>query len=364
MRKYKQRLTAFRKDSNTWRTVFDLPKKRKRLRELQILQEQPDFWEHKEEAARLSKEFSDLREEISNLDAFKSDIRDLAELAKLADEESHDDLRNQLSHIAKRVDQEEIRMFLGGKYDKGNAVITITAGAGGQDAQDWAAMLSRMYERYCERKGWKVNVVHQSFGDMGPDGRIGVKQVVFETNGKYAFGLLKKESGVHRLVRISPFSAKQLRHTSFASVEAMPQIDMAEEKDIEIKPEDLQVDLFRSSGPGGQNVNKRETAVRLTHIPTGIAVTSQTQRSQQQNREKAMEILAAKLYVQKEQEREKELAKLKGQRASIEWGSQIRSYVLHPYQLVRDHRTEYETSNVRAVLDGDLDELIEAELKQ
>ncbi len=357
-------MTTFTSGSNAWRTVFDLAKKRKRLRELKALQEQPDFWDDNKEAARLSKEFSDLQDEISRFDSVKSDIKDIAELAKLADEKSQDDLKNQLVKIGKTMEQEEVRVFLGGKYDKGNAVITITAGAGGQDAQDWAAMLSRMYERFCERKGWKTDSVHQSFGDMGPEGRIGVKQTVFEVKGKYAFGLLKKESGVHRLVRISPFSAKQLRHTSFVSVEAMPQIDMAEEKDIQIKPDEVQIDLFRSSGPGGQNVNKRETAVRVVHLPTGIAVVSQTQRSQQQNREKAMQILAAKLYLLKEQEREKELAMLKGQKAAIEWGSQIRSYVLHPYQLVKDHRTEYETSNVRQILDGELDGLIEAEIKQ
>lgn len=338
--------------------------KRKRLRELLALQEQPDFWDDKEEAARFSKELADLQEEIFRIDSFTSDIRDTEELAKLADEESQSGLEKHVAELEKKMQEEETYVFLSGKYDKGDAILTITAGAGGQDAQDWAAMLARMYERYCERKSWSSDVVHQSFGDMGPEGRIGIKQVVFEIAGAYAFGLLKKESGVHRLVRISPFSAKQLRHTSFASVEVMPRIDIAREKDIQIKPDEIQVDLFRASGPGGQNVNKRETAVRVVHLPTGIAVTSQTQRSQQQNREKAMEILASKLYMLKEQEREKELAKLQGQKAAIEWGSQIRSYVLHPYQMVKDHRTEYETSNTRGMLDGELDELIEAELKQ
>ncbi|KKW04151.1 MAG: Peptide chain release factor 2 [Parcubacteria group bacterium GW2011_GWB1_49_12] len=236
----------------------------------------------------------------------------------------------------------------------------ISAGAGGQDAQDWAAMLQRMYERYCEKKGWRVEAIHRSFGEPGAEGRIGVKQASFQASGPFAYGLLKRETGVHRLVRMSPFSAKQLRHTSFAAVEVTPEVDVKQEKDIEIKPEDVRVEFFNASGPGGQNVNKRETAVRLVHEPTGIVVTSQASRSQQQNREKAMQVLASKLYSMREQEQEKEFADMRGKQAAIEWGSQIRSYVLHPYKLVKDVRTNVETADVESVLDGDLDIFIEA----
>jgi len=220
-----------------------------------------------------------------------------------------------------------------------------------------------MYERYFSLKGWKAQVLHQSFGGPGPEGRIGVKQAVVEVKGKYAYGYLRREQGVHRLVRISPFSAKSLRHTSFASVDVMPELSKEEQKEIEVKPDDLKIDTFRSSGPGGQNVNKRETAIRITHIPTGIVVAVQTSRTQGENRDKAMQLLYAKLYLIQEEERQKKRDMEKGERKSIEWGSQIRSYVLHPYKLIKDHRTGYEESNVEAVLDGNLDEFVKASLR-
>lgn len=290
------------------------------------------------------------------------DIRSLSEITK-EDDAGFSELGKQSEYIAKRVEQEERRTFLSGSYDRNNALVTITAGAGGQDAQDWATMLLRMYERFCQRKGWRTSVFHQSFGDPGGEGRIGTKQVSFEVKGFHAYGFLKRESGVHRLVRISPFSAQSLRHTSFASVEVLPELQEEERKQVHVKPEELQIDTFRSSGPGGQNVNKRETAVRITHIPSGIAVSSQTTRTQAENKAKAMDMLAAKLFLLKEKEREKEMQKLKGDKRPIEWGSQIRSYVLHPYQMVKDHRTDTETSDIQGVLDGDLDAFIEASLK-
>ncbi len=249
----------------------------------------------------------------------------------------------------------ELQTFLSGKYDKNNALLTISAGVGGRDAQDWASMLFRMYSRYCESKRWEITVLHESYGEEG-----GIKSATLEVRGSYAYGYLKNEAGVHRLVRISPFSPNKLRHTSFAALEVLPEI---EAKDVEMKSEDLKIDTFRSSGPGGQNVNKRETAIRITHVPTGIVVAVQSERSQQQNREKAMQLLASKVHSLQLKKEETELAKTKKIKKSAEWGSQIRSYVLHPYQMVKDHRTDHETSQIQKVLDGDLDEFIEAELK-
>lgn len=290
----------------------------------------------------------------------------------------------------KEIEQEEIKIFLSGKYDKNNAIMEIFSGAGGIDAQDWATILIRMFERYCERKGFQTKVIHQSFGEAGgPEGRIGTKSATLEIKGNYAYGFLKKESGVHRLVRQSPFSAKKLRHTSFVLIEILPEIGKKEQGEIKIKDEDLKLDTFRSSGPGGQYVNKRESAVRITHIPTRITVSSQSERLQGLNRDKAMKVLFAKLYQLREAERKKELRKIKDKLLSASpytkrrqateggksnevslrsgvgasWGNQIRSYVLHPYKLVKDLRTGIESSNVEEVLDGNLDEFIETEIK-
>jgi len=332
---------------------------------LQKESEKPEFWQDGETSSRLSQELAELREIVQEFERLQKDFEDLKELAKLSqrDEDAAAELPAILESLQKRIAKQETQTFLSGKHDRANAIFTITAGAGGQDAADWATMLQRMYERYCERKGWKVSILHQSFGDPGPEGRIGTKNVSLEVRGAYAYGLLKRETGVHRLVRISPFSAKSLRHTSFAAVEVLPEIDVQKERGIELKPDDLHIDFFRASGPGGQNVNKRETAVRITHIPTGIAVASQAERSQQQNKEKALQVLASRLYQMAEQERAKEVAKLQGQQAAIEWGSQIRSYVLHPYRMVKDLRTGLEVSNTEAVLSGDLDEFIEAQIR-
>jgi len=240
----------------------------------------------------------------------------------------------------------------------------IFSGAGGIDAQDWATMLLRMFKRYCERKAFQVKVIHQSFGEGGgPEGRIGTKSATLEIKGSYAYGFLKNESGVHRLVRQSPFSAKKLRHTSFVLVEVLPEVGKKEQEEIKIKPEDLKLDTFRSSGPGGQYVNKRESAVRITHLPTGTIVSSQSERLQGLNKDKAMKVLYAKLYQLKEAERKKELKEIKGKTVSASWGNQIRSYVLHPYKLVKDLRTGVETSDVEEVLDGDLDKFIEKEIR-
>ena len=358
-------MKIYKKNSSLSRTVFDLEEKQKQIEKLTQESATPDFWEDNERAAKVSQELSDVKEEIDVFQKLKKEIIDVAELAKLSkgDADALAELPGQVVQLEKRIKKEEFRTFLSGKYDKGNAVLTITAGAGGQDAQDWTTILLRMYERYCRERGWKVQVLHQSFSDMGPEGRIGTKQVSLEVQGSYAYGFLKGENGIHRLVRISPFSTKSLRHTSFASIEVIPEIDVAVEKDIEIDLDDIRVDTFRASGPGGQYVNKRETAVRVTHEPTGIVASSQAGRSQQQNKEKALQMLAAKLYQLKQREREQELAKVKGKQAAIEWGSQIRSYVLHPYTMVKDHRTNVEVSDVEEVLDGSLQDFIEAEIK-
>jgi peptide chain release factor 2 len=288
-------------------------------------------------------------------------LSDLEELSKMG--ESDEEIEKSIKEFEKKLNETENRTFLSGKYDKGSTILTIYAGAGGQDAQDWVTMLLRMYEKYCQRRGFNVKILEQSFAEAGgPEGRIGTKQVSLEIKGNYAFGILKKEAGVHRLVRLSPFSAKSLRHTSFALVEVLPEIDK-EEIEIKIRQEDLKFETFRSSGPGGQNVNRRETAVRITHLPTKIQVSCQSERLQGLNREKAMKILRAKLYQLKEKEKEKEIKEKKGKHLSIDWGNQIRSYVLHPYKMVKDLRTGVESSAVEKILDGELDEFIDAEIK-
>jgi peptide chain release factor 2 len=249
-----------------------------------------------------------------------------------------------------------------GKYDKGNAILSIYSGAGGQDAQDWAAMLLRMYERYSDQKGFKNVLIDEALGEEGGgEAKQGIKSATIEIKGKFAYGFLKRETGVHRLVRLSPFDAQKLRHTSFVLVEVLP--DLSDNNEVEIKPEDLRIDFYKSSGPGGQYVNKRESAVRITHLPTGITVACQSERLQGKNRDKCMAILAAKLYQFEEEKKEKELKGIKGEKISASWGNQIRSYVLHPYKLVKDLRTDVESSDPEKVLDGDLDKFIEAEIK-
>lgn len=325
-----------------------------------------DFWQDKERAAEINQKIAGIKEEIDrifNLEKTLADLKELEEL-KTDDEAIQKELDEKYQNLEKEIEKEEFKTFLSGKYDKNNAILQIFSGAGGIDAQDWATMLLRMYERYCAKIGFQTAVLHQSFGEGGgPEGRIGTKSATLEIKGKYAYGFLKKESGVHRLVRISPFSSQKLRHTSFALAEVLPEIE-ERQVEIKIKPDDLKVETFRASGPGGQYVNRRETAVRITHLPTGIVVASQLERLQGANRENAMKVLYAKLYQLKESEHKKKMAELKGPAVSASWGNQIRSYVLHPYKLAKDLRTGFETSNVDKVLDGQLDEFIEAELKQ
>ena len=330
----------------------------------------------------MSQEISGLKEEIDSIDFLETELKELEDLSKLAGQAGQDakiseEIEKKSQELEEKIKKQEFKVFLAGKYDRNNAILEIFSGAGGQDSQDWATMLLRMYQRYCDKKGFQAKILHQSFGEPGgPDGRIGTKSATLEIKGNFAYGFLKKESGVHRLVRISPFSAKKLRHTSFALVSVLPEISAqgGPAEGWEIKPEDLNVETFKASGPGGQYVNKTESAVRITHIPSGIVVSSQTERLQGRNKENAMKILYAKLYQQREQEHAKKIKEIKA--AQIEsgrasptgggtasWGNQIRSYVLHPYKMVKDLRTQYETSDTESVLDGNLDEFIEAEMK-
>jgi peptide chain release factor 2 len=305
-----------------------------------------DFWNDTEKAANIQQEISVLKEEVESVEEIKIEL----------------EVGENLDKAEKDLEKQEFKTFLSGKYDKNNAILEIFSGAGGQDSQDWATILLRMYERYCTSKGFKTAILHQAFGESGgPEGRIGTKAVTMEIKGSHAYGFLKKESGVHRLVRISPFNAQKLRQTSFALVNVLPEI--GKDFDAEIKPDDLKIDTFKASGPGGQYVNKTESAVRITHIPTGLVVASQSERLQGKNKDNAMKILYGKLYQLKEEQHAKELKDIKGANMSNSFGSQIRSYVLHPYKMVKDLRTQYETSDTESVLDGKLDEFIDAELK-
>ncbi len=313
----------------------------------------PDFWGIPEQAAAISEELADLKKTVADLEDLEVELEMVAENPDPAE----------TAAVAQNLAKKEVLVFLSGKYDRYNCVLTIHSGAGGQDAQDWGAMLSRMYQRYCERRGFKAAILHESFGDGVCDGRIGYKEVSIHIRGPLAYGYLKKETGVHRLVRLSPFNAKHLRQTSFALVEVFPEFPQSELKNLEIKPEDLRTDFYRSSGPGGQYVNKRESAVRITHIPTGLFATCQTERLQGQNRDRAMELLKMKLFHLMQEERADELSKIKGDRVSASWGNQIRNYVMDPYKLVKDTRTGVETAQVDEVLDGDLDEFVAAEIK-
>jgi len=313
----------------------------------------PDFWGMPEQAAAVSEELADLKKNIGELEDLETELDLLEEAGGEED----------IDVAAEKIEKKEELVFLSGKHDRANAILTIHSGAGGQDAQDWGAMLSRMYSRYCQRQGFKVAVIDESFGDGVNDGRIGYKEVSLRVCGPRAYGYLKKENGVHRLVRKSPFNAKNLRQTSFALVEVFPEFSKNDLSGVVLRPEDVRIDFYRASGPGGQYVNKRESAVRVTHVPTGVSASCQTERLQGQNKDQAMEILKMKLFHLMQESRENELAKIKGDRVSASWGNQIRNYVLDPYRLVKDTRTGVETSQTDKVLDGELDEFIEAEIK-
>jgi len=318
------------------------------------------FWNAPEKAGKAMQKIEELKQEVGFWKGIGDEVSSLGEMAALASEEDDDDMKGEvmakLEELEKTFLKNEFRTFMDGKYDAANAIVTIRSGAGGVDAQDFAEMLLRMYLRYAERKNFKSQIIHDARGE-----EAGIKSATFKVTGRHAYGYLKNEAGVHRLVRLSPFNADSLRQTSFASVEVLPEIlDNAE---VEIKEEEIRIDTYRSSGAGGQHVNKTDSAVRITHVPTGIVVACQNERSQMQNKEEAMNMLRSKLYTLRKEEEEKAKQNLRGEYKSAEWGNQIRSYVLHPYKMVKDHRTKLETAQTEDVLDGDIESFIEARLR-
>ncbi|MCL6517458.1 MAG: peptide chain release factor 2 [Alicyclobacillus sp.] len=339
---------------------LDVAGKSARIAALEEKMAAPGFWEDQQAAQKVIAEVNGLRGVVERMNELEKRQEDLEVTLELAAEEDDQDLFREANDLAARqqeaIEKFELELMLNGPYDANNAIVELHPGAGGTESQDWAAMLLRMYVRWAEDKGFKVETV-----DYLPGDEAGIKSVTLLVKGHNAYGYLKAEKGVHRLVRISPFDASGRRHTSFASVDVIPEIN--DDVEVEIRPEDLRIDVFRSSGAGGQHVNTTDSAVRITHIPTGIVVTCQSERSQIQNRQVAMNLLKARLYEKKRQEQEAQLASLRGEQKEIAWGSQIRSYVFHPYSLVKDHRTGYEVGNVQAVVDGNLDGFIDAYLR-
>ncbi|OGO43292.1 MAG: peptide chain release factor 2 [Chloroflexi bacterium RBG_16_60_22] len=338
--------------------MFDVVGKEKEITRLEERSSRPDFWQDQRGAQGAMRRLAELTRVVQRWRGPEKKLADIAELAALSEEDEslQAEIEKELDGLASQLDELEFQLSFSGEYDSRNAILAIHAGAGGTESQDWAEMLMRMYLRWAERQGFKAEVLDTSPGD-----EAGVKSTVIAVSGEYAAGYLKSEHGVHRLVRLSPFDADHARHTSFALVEVLPEAE--EDADLVISPEDIKVDTFRSSGPGGQHMQKTSSAVRVTHLPTGLVVTSQSERSQHMNKDIALKILRARLLEMELEKREEEKARLKGKHIEAGWGNQIRSYVLHPYRLVKDHRTGYETSNTEAVLDGELEGFINAYLR-
>ncbi len=339
---------------------FDVENKEKELRELESKTTENDFWNDTDNSSKVLKQINSLKSKVEGFKKLNNELNNLLEMSELLQAEEDEELVKELLKstytLEKNIEKLEITTLLSGKYDNNNAILTIHPGAGGTEAQDWAEMLYRMYTRWANANGYEVKELDYIEGD-----EAGLKSVTFSVNGDYAYGYLKGEMGVHRLVRISPFDAGGRRHTSFASVEVLPEI--TDDIELDINPDDIKMDVYRASGAGGQHINKTSSAVRLTHIPTGIIVACQTERSQFQNRDTAMKMLKSKLLNLKEKEQKDTIDELKGIQMDIAWGSQIRSYVFCPYTLVKDHRTNYEVGNVQAVMDGDLNGFIDSYLK-
>lgn len=340
---------------------FDPAGLKEKLAELDTKINKEGFWDDPESAQKTMKEKKSLEDKINELESLEGSMEELEVTLEMAAEAEDEELAKEAEELAKKLGDSledlRLRTLLNGKYDKNNAIISVHAGSGGTDAQDWAEMLLRMYTRWCEKKGYKAKLI-----DMQDDTEGGIKSATLLVEGENAYGYLKNEKGVHRIVRISPFDSSGRRHTSFSSLDVTPEID--DDVTVEINPEDLKIDTYRSSGAGGQHVNTTDSAIRITHLPTNIVVTCQNERSQHQNRDVAMKLLMSKLVELKEREQKENLDELKGDYSQITWGSQIRSYVFHPYTMVKDHRTGAEVGNVDAVMDGDLDYFINEKLKQ
>lgn len=358
---YRMRAKALAETLEETKAALEIDGLRVKLEQLKAEQEKPEVWQNLELSAKLGRETSAIEGKIGAYEKGKKALDEVSEVIDLIEETEEEDLVPELDALLKTAEEDledmRIRSLLRGKYDGYNALLTLHSGAGGTESCDWVSMLYRMYTRYAERSGYKVTEIDRLDGD-----EAGIKSVDFRIEGENAYGYLKAEKGVHRLVRISPFDANKRRHTSFASLEVMPEIE--DDGDVEIRSEDLKVTTFRSSGAGGQHINKTESAIRIQHIPTGIVVSCQNERSQIQNREMAMKMLRSKLIELKESERLAQEQNLKGEIKKIEWGSQIRSYVFCPYTLVKDHRTGFETGNIQAVMDGDIQPFIIEYLKK
>ncbi len=357
MEEISKQIKALEKEVNLLAQLLKVENKKEQVSNLQLVMAEPGFWNDQKKSSAVVAELKDAKSDVDDWSEVHDKLLDLKELFELKDESLKSDIEKEVKALDGSCKRLRLRILFSGKFDKANAIVEINSGAGGTEACDWAGMLFRMYFRWSEDKKFKLKVLSEVRGE-----EAGIKSTTFFIEGLRAYGLLRSEKGVHRLVRISPFDANKRRHTSFASIDVLPEIK--EDIEIDIKTDDLRVDTFRSSGAGGQHVNVTDSAVRITHLPTGIVVSCQNERSQHQNKFTALKILKAKLYKIKEEESKKELEGISGKKQRIEWGSQIRSYVLHPYLLVKDHRTNTENHNARSVLDGKLDDFIYAFLKQ
>ena len=360
MKELYEKIEALRqKITETW-VLLDLDSAKNEMKSLDFEMAESDFWSDPAKAKTKSQRRDEIQDELTRWQQIKQDVEDLLSVTKDAESEKDislkSDIESQLVKLEKKFSSLEFYILLDNKYDQRNAIIAIHAGTGGVDAQDWSAMLLRMYIRFSERHGWVVKVIDKSVGQ-----EAGVKSVTFEVSGRYAYGYLQSEAGVHRLVRISPFDAEKMRHTSFALVEVLPELE--EKEDTKIDEKDLRIDTFTASGHGGQSVNTTHSAVRIVHLPTGISVSCQNERSQQQNKATALKILKSKLHKLNEANKQVEKQKLRGEYQEAAWGNQVRSYVLHPYKMVKDHRTKFETSEVDDILDGKLDDFMESYLR-